>query len=889
MPTRLPVHLSHLNAEQRAEFEDRIGAFERAWQRGDRPRIADSLPADPDLRKPVLLELVRIERELRIKAGEPASLESYLRDFPELAGDLAADPQATTQLGESSTMSHGESSNPPNARLCDRIGRYKIARVLGTGGFGTVYLGYDEELQRHVAVKVILARPVATDDVLFRDGRIPAKLDHANIVPVHDMGRTADGSLYVVSKYIEGTNLRVRMQQKFSAPEAAELVAIVAEALHYAHTQGVVHRDIKPENILIDGKRRPYVADFGIALREEEVGKGSGSKLIGTPAYMSPEQTRGEGHLVDGRSDVFSLGVVFYELLTGVNPFRAANWAKSILQIATVEAKPPRQIDDSIPKKLESICLKALSKRPSDRFPTATDFAEELRQFLKRDHDRNRGGARSSEAPRVFGVGVRKLSQGQYGCALVVGTLALLLAALPVSFRYWPGSPQPGTVADSVPEHVKAAPVVKVGQPQESQVSNPYRPPSAEGAPRIAKKGDSTDVVPQEPAPALPLRAQRPEESGPAIAGTSRSLVNPHPSNPQQAPAGAPKPSRPMKNPAPVVVQKVPAQNSDLTTLETLAGSCLTANEALALYNRFNATRTMSTEQEEKYKASVRVWEDRSEQNLARLGEKWIPAEAAASAHKEAVGLVAQAFEMIKIPDFKEARKTLETANRIDPNSIAADFTLGLLNSITPTELRSPQTAANNFQVVLQRVPGYVPALNNLAIAELRQKKFADAVRNLRKAAERSPQSKEVTQNLARFISEANLGRIRPSKSALAEATRLYAKLVPSKQGTSPERKVGWQFMPFVSSNGERVILPNLSYDDHACSACNGSRHIPCPAPGCVHGFLYDETLVHGSSSSPVAADNVATAQVRRTCPTCGGAGFVPCPHCRDGIDPTLH
>src|SRR5262249_39041133 len=165
-----------------------------------------------------------------------------------------------------------------------------------------------------------------------------------------------------------------------SSNAAAELVARVAEALHYAHLQRVVHRDVKPANILLDTGGKPHVADFGLALREGDFGKGAG--FAGTPAYMSPEQARGEGHRVDGRTDIFSLGVVFYELLTGRRPFRAETRGELLELIASAEPRPPRQVEDGIPKELERICLKALAKRASDRYTTAKDLADDLQHFL---------------------------------------------------------------------------------------------------------------------------------------------------------------------------------------------------------------------------------------------------------------------------------------------------------------------------------------------------------------------------------------------------------------------------------------------------------------------------------------------------------------------------
>ena len=157
-------------------------------------------------------------------------------------------------------------------------------------------------------------------------------------------------------------------------------MATVAEALHYAHKRGFVHRDVKPGNILIDSDGKPHIVDFGLALREENIGKGP--KYAGTPAYMTPEQARGEGHRVDGRSDIFSLGIVFYELLAGRPPFRGDTQVELLEQITTQEPRPPRQWDDAIPKELERICFKALAKRASERYMTAKDFADDLRHFL---------------------------------------------------------------------------------------------------------------------------------------------------------------------------------------------------------------------------------------------------------------------------------------------------------------------------------------------------------------------------------------------------------------------------------------------------------------------------------------------------------------------------
>jgi tRNA A-37 threonylcarbamoyl transferase component Bud32 len=329
------------------------------------------------------------------RGGAPAR-ETIVAQHPDLAGlidcldglDRLAVPAEGADDPPTVAVDPGAPeppATPPLPRPLGQFGKYRLEEELGRGGMGVVYKARQVDLDRPVALKMVLSGQLAAAEALERfqdEARAAAGLTHPHIVAVYEAGQI-DNQPYFAMQYIEGCSLGQRARAKPLAPdEAARVVCAIAEAVHHLHCHDIVHRDLKPSNILLDTAGHPYVTDFGLVKVLGSSHHTTTGAIVGTPSYMSPEQAAGRRDLGPA-SDVYSLGAILYELLTGQPPFREDNPLDTLVQVLESEPTPPRRIRPQIPAELELISMRCLEKAPADRFASARELAAALDAFLK--------------------------------------------------------------------------------------------------------------------------------------------------------------------------------------------------------------------------------------------------------------------------------------------------------------------------------------------------------------------------------------------------------------------------------------------------------------------------------------------------------------------------
>lgn len=365
---------SEAGSADRISVEHLCQVFDTDWRRGTQPVLENALGSVPQhSQRRLFRELLPIELRHRRRLRHAFDRKEYIDRFADFTAEIdlifREDGPEKTQLAP---RPKAEEVEDPR-----RIGRFIVERRLGVGGFGRVYLAYDPKLKRHVAVKVMHTGLARGEDVL-REAQNAAGLTHEAIVTIYDVSTETDEP-FIVQEFVSGEPLSDKLEagHHYFIEEVVQLIVRIARGLGFAHRHRVFHRDLKPSNILIDSAGSPRLIDFGLALHESDRQHHRG-EVAGSLSYMSPEQFRGESHRIDDRTDIWSLCVIFYRLLTGRLPFDGTSGGLVAEEVQFFDPTPPRQIDPAIPVALERIVLKGLEKRMADRYAVCGDLVEDL-------------------------------------------------------------------------------------------------------------------------------------------------------------------------------------------------------------------------------------------------------------------------------------------------------------------------------------------------------------------------------------------------------------------------------------------------------------------------------------------------------------------------------
>jgi serine/threonine protein kinase len=733
--------------------------------------------------------------------------------------------------------------------LPEKFGRYRIIRELGQGQMGTVYLANDVELDRSVALKVARLSNAGSAKMLKRmeiEAKAAAKVDHPLICKVYDAGEI-DGIRFIALQYVEGEDLKKYLAQKgrrLEPPEAVRLIQLIAQALAAAHEKGVMHRDLKPENVMINKRQEPVIMDFGLA-RQTVASPNAGltqGMIVGTAAYMSPEQATGRAEAIDHRSDIYAVGVMLFEMLTGEWPFSGGSievMGKKCVQ----EAPSPIDVNAIVHPQLAEVCRKMIARKKEDRYATFADVERALNAI-----DLN---APATATDPGF----------SFDAALDLDEFPPLPIAMPRRKK--------------VAEPPKRKPA---GSAKSRRPSGGVATPTSNHRTILAAAGIGSAVsVALVVLVVVVFRQMRLAQTH--VATTSDAAQSSEATNQQtvrheeKAPERAPRDELVSRAQA---SQPSETQSQASTSAKAPAAE-LPHQEAIAKSDRGKGDASTMEENPEQ--------DSRTEPGaLPATSARTVAAEPASSDATSADldAVIASAALFVKARDGKQAITVLKKASREFKNEIRPDFYLGLLHS--GVGVNDPKTAEVHFKKALDRSPEHIPTLNNLGLTQMKAHKFGAAASYFASAAKNEPRPIEVNQNLGRMVAQAVPLNIK--KDELRKIVALHT----SPGSFQPQK--GWMYMPIDTS--PKMLAEYKSFcidgrlDDRSCSFCTGLGGVRCKGCGGRGTVLATGTDVRTvqTNNGPATVSTPTSAEVR--CTVCNGTGKLDCPRCNDGHDPSL-